>query len=138
MHRSLLGMQADLNDILCLQRRDSIFATPFAGSIKSRKAFKELCGKLYQIGVRGDTIIRKETQVLDLFRRGSMALNRAFDIEGPSQTANDYVTTALTTLTDTSLSSSAIKFGIFCFFLGILLAGTWVAGFLLESFTRLT
>ena len=97
MQDSLLEIQANINDILCLQQRDSTFlldfVTPFAGSINSRKAFQELCRKLHQIGVRGDTIKRKETQVLEIFRRGSMAISQAFDIvvenEGQSQAGDE-------------------------------------------------
>ena len=141
IQHSLRGMQENLNDILCLQRRDSTFLPPFTGSINSRKAFKELCRKLYQIGVRGDTIVRKETQVLELFRRGSIAISQAFDIavekEGQPQTTNERATTVSPTSAHNISSRNAIRFCMFCLCLGVVLAGAWIAGFFLENFTRL-
>ena len=147
MRRSFLEMQAHLNDILRFQQRDSTFlldagTTTFAGSINSRKAFKELDSKLYQNGVRGDTVKRKETQVLEIFQReGGQPQTANDDISRTPDTtveaAGGNIITALPTFADSTLSKNTIQFCIFGLFLGTLLAGTWITSFPVGSFIRI-
>lgn len=83
--------------------------------------------------------MRKETQVLDIFRRGSIAISQAFVVEkdGRPQNASDYGTTVLPMSAHNISSKSAIRLCMFYLCLGTLLTGAWIAGFLSENPTRL-
>ena len=61
-----------MTDVLGLHRTvsrvsiDSIAS--FAGSINTKKAYKEFCKNLYQIGVTAEMIRVKESEILDIFK----------------------------------------------------------------------
>ena len=65
-------MQAQLNSILGLHRTTSRVSidsiTSFAGSTKTKSAFKKFCQNLYQMGVRADMIKEKEGEILNIFK----------------------------------------------------------------------
>ena len=66
-----LQMQAQLTDLLGLHRTDSKISidtiSSFAGSVKTKKAFKRFCRNLFQIGVTAEMINQKEREILDIF-----------------------------------------------------------------------
>lgn len=71
-------MQAQLNNLFCLHRTDSRVSinsvTSFAGSINTRKAFKEFCKDLYNIGVTAEVIRQKKEDILNIFKSQDTAI----------------------------------------------------------------
>ena len=64
-------MQSQLNSLLGLHRTNSTVSinsvVSFAGSTKTKNAFKKFCRNLYEIGVRADMIEEKEREILNIF-----------------------------------------------------------------------
>ena len=71
-------MQAQLNHILGLHRTNSSVSidsiTSFAGSTHTKKAYKEFCRSLFQIGVTSEMLRQKNTDILNIFRPQNAAL----------------------------------------------------------------
>ena len=78
-----LEMQSQLNNLLSLHRTGSNVSidtiSTFAGSTKTKGAFKTLCQNLYQIGVRADTIKEKEKEILNIFKPQSATTSGQVD-----------------------------------------------------------
>ena len=72
-------MQVQLTDILNLHhtnRRVSIDSiTSFAGSVNSRRAYKEFCKNLFQIGVTAEMINQKENEIFEIFKAQNSAIS---------------------------------------------------------------
>ena len=145
IQHSLLEMKADLNDFFCCQRRPSAASSDSVasftmGSLKSRKAFKELCRELHQIGVRAETIKRKEGEVLDIFRRASIAgrdIDTGVEDGGQVGDAKYKDATPVPASADSIFvrGGGAIHCSMFGLVLGILVTGAWSAGFLPWGFS---
>lgn len=52
---------------------DSI--TAFAGSVSSRRAYKEFCKNLSQIGVTAEMINQKESEIFEIFKAQNTAIS---------------------------------------------------------------
>ena len=72
-----LEMQSQLNNLLSLHRTGSNVSidtiSTFAGSTKTKGAFKTLCQNLYQIGVRADKLKEKQKEIFNLFNDSGLA-----------------------------------------------------------------
>lgn len=145
IQHSLLEMKADLNDFFCCQRRPSAASSESVssftmGSLNSRRAYKELCRELHQIGVRADTIKRKEGEVISIFRRASIA-GRDIDtgVKGGGQAgdAKDKDAIPIPASADSIFvgGGGAIQYSVFGLVLGMLVVGAWNAGFLPRGFS---
>ena len=65
-------MQAQLTNILGLHRTSSRISldsiTSFAGSINTKKGYKEFCKSLYNIGITPEMINQKKKEILNIFK----------------------------------------------------------------------
>ena len=62
-------MRAELADVLGLYSTVSLNSiTPSTGSINTKKAYKEFCKSLYEIGVTAEMVRRKKREILLLFK----------------------------------------------------------------------
>ena len=72
-------MQAQLTDILGLHRTNSRVSidsiTSFAGSVNTKKAYKNFCKKLFQSGVTAEIINQKEKEILDILKVQDAAIS---------------------------------------------------------------
>lgn len=69
-------MQARLTDIFSLHHTDSRISVnsiaSFAENVNTRKAYKQFCRNLYQVGVTENMIRQKEKEILEIFRTKSI------------------------------------------------------------------
>ena len=76
-------MQARLTDVLGLHRTNSRVSidsiTSFAGSINTKKAYKEFCKNLFKIGVTSEMIKEKENEILNIFNTGNTTSSQIDD-----------------------------------------------------------
>ena len=76
-------MQARLTDVLGLKHTNSTVSldsiTSFAGSINTKKAYKEFCKNLSQIGVTREMISQKEEEILNIFKTQNTTTNGQID-----------------------------------------------------------
>ena len=90
-----LEMQAQLNSLLGLHRTNSTVSinsvTSFAGSTKTRNAFKRFCQNLYEIGVRADMIKEKESEILNIFNPQNPAVSDNSNITHSGEPHNSAV-----------------------------------------------
>ena len=62
-------MQERIAGVLGLQRTTSRASiTSFAESLNTKKAYKQLCRNLFQIGVTSEMISQKEEEILNIFK----------------------------------------------------------------------
>ena len=105
-------MQAQLNNLLGLHRTNSRVSidsiSTFAGSIKTKKAFKKFCQNLYQIGVRADMIKEKESKILDIFKAQNTDVNSQIDV---SNIAGQSTQNAVTSDSDQSTPQNTATSG---------------------------
>ena len=71
-------MQAQLNYLVGLHRTKSTVSinsvTSFAGSTKTKGAFKRLCQDLYKVGVKAEMIEEKKSEILNIFQSQNTAI----------------------------------------------------------------
>ena len=85
-------MQGRLTDVLGLHRTNSRVSiasiTSFAWSVNTKRAYKEFCKNLFQIGVTPEMIKQKEREILDIFQSQDTTISGQIDgsnIAGQSQ-----------------------------------------------------
>ena len=70
--REMRGIQERMAHVLGLHRTNSRVSlhsiTSFAASINTKKAFKEFCKSLHQVGVSGEMINQKRREILNIFK----------------------------------------------------------------------
>ena len=72
-------MQARLTNVLGLHHTNSTVSldsiTSFAGSINTKKVYKEFCQNLYQIRVTAEMISQKKSEIFNIFQPQNVAIS---------------------------------------------------------------
>ena len=66
--REMREMQRRMADVLGLHRTTSRVSITSFASINTKKAYKDLCKSLYQMGVKADMVSQKKSEILNILR----------------------------------------------------------------------